>query len=193
MTVSAWVKPNGNEASQTILAKWAGGGSAYRLFLANGSYRFVVALEGGSQVSVIAPATPGVFAHLAGVFDGSNVEIFVNGALVQSKAAPGTSHLSARPAMIGNVSNQPFAGAIDEVRLSNKALSSRQIERLAVRPSTLQNRGLHTYSSPWLVVPAVMPSADPAPSMVPAGPRHHPGHRQPEHAEDDPVQSWRPR
>ena len=127
MTVSAWVKPNGTSAPQTIAGKWYAPDS-YMLWLSNGSYRFSVALAGGGWFSVATPATAGVFSHVTGVFDGANLNIYVGANLMAQTSAVGTLQASARSVTIGNHPTwNPFAGAIDEVQLYNVALSAEQI------------------------------------------------------------------
>jgi hypothetical protein len=125
MTVSAWVKPNGTSAPQTLVGKWYAPDS-YLLWLSNGSYRFSVALAGGGSFSVSAPATVGVFSRVTGIFGQGYLKIYVDGALIQSASiGGGTLQPSTRPVTIGNhPAWNPFSGAIDEVQLYDVDLTA---------------------------------------------------------------------
>lgn len=119
MTVSAWVNPEGISAPQTIVGKWYAPDS-YLLSLSNGTYRFSVALAGGVATSVAAPATASTWTHVAGVFNGAEIKIYLNGKLHASAPAMGTLQSSYRPVTIGNHPTwNPFKGKIDKVVLYN--------------------------------------------------------------------------
>lgn len=78
-----------------------------------------------------APAATGVWQHVAGVYDGANLLLYRNGALVASTRASGTLQQSARPVVIGNhPSWSAFNGNIDHVYLYNRALTAAEIGTL---------------------------------------------------------------
>jgi hypothetical protein len=72
--------------------------------------------------------------HVAGVFDGDEMRLYVDGVLVGSEAVVGTIPLENAPLLIGTRLRLPsstFHGAIDEVRIYDRALNPGEIERLA--------------------------------------------------------------
>ncbi|WP_224245751.1 LamG domain-containing protein [Hyalangium gracile] len=131
MTVSAWVKPSRITGLQSLVGKWYSP-DAYILLIQDGQYRFTVQLSNGQLPSVSAPATVNQWAHVAGVFNGSSIQLYVNGVLAASAPAQGTIQDSARPLVLANhPSWNAYAGALDEVRLYNVPLTSRQVRFLA--------------------------------------------------------------
>lgn len=136
LTLAAWVKPENTAASQTIVNKWYAKDS-YMLLVEGGSFHFSIAIPGGEwgkAFTVQAPAVAGTWSHVAGVFDGSSILIYVNGTLRASSAVPAGSILqqSSRPVVIGNhPSWNAFRGSLDEVRIYNAALNSTQVSLIA--------------------------------------------------------------
>ncbi|WP_434041135.1 MULTISPECIES: LamG-like jellyroll fold domain-containing protein [Sorangium] len=150
MTAAAWVKPSSTSGLRTIVNKWYAMDS-YALFLQDGQYRFSVAFPGGSwgtTVDVAAPATPGVWSHVAGVYDGTRVLLYVNGALAASatvSAEPRALQASTRPIVIGNhPSWSAYAGTIDEVRLYDVPLTGAQVKALTRNTYHVATNGLDT-------------------------------------------------
>lgn len=136
MTAAAWVKPTSAAGVRTIVNKWYTM-DAYALYVADGKYSFSVALPGGTWGAtheVSAPAVAGVWSHVAGVYDGTSLSLYIDGALVASKQISSQVQAlqdSARPIVIGNhPSWNGFAGQIDEVRLYDVSLSAAQVKSL---------------------------------------------------------------
>ena len=135
MTVAAWVKPTSTAGLRTIVNKWYSPDS-YLLRIADGHFQFCLAFPGGpwgQTESVSFPAEAATWTHVAGVYDGHTIRLYLNGQLVASKdAAHGNIQDSARPLVIGNHPVwSAFQGQIDEIRLYNVALSSTQLKALA--------------------------------------------------------------
>ena len=148
MTAAAWVKPGAVSGLRTIVNKWYAADS-YSLIVADGQYNFSVALAGGgAHHQVVAPATAGVWAHVAGVWDGKKLSLYVDGALAASKVVstvPRALQDSPRPLEIGNhPSWNAFAGQIDEVRLYGAALSPAQVKSLTRTVYHVARTGLDT-------------------------------------------------
>jgi hypothetical protein len=140
MTVAAWVKPLRVSGLQTIVNKWYAMDS-YMLLIENGNFVFTVAIPGGqwgTSIKVSAKVTPDVWTqwtHVAGVYDGQMLLLYINGQLVASTAASGRLQDSDRPISIGNhPSWNAFKGSIDEVRLYNVALNASQVSELLSKP-----------------------------------------------------------
>lgn len=81
----------------------------------------------------------GHWHHVAGVYDGDQMRLYVDGRLeagrpVKSKVSLGTDG----PLWVGrkfNDGSSPFLGTVDEVRVYGRALSAPEIQRLAKRPT----------------------------------------------------------
>lgn len=156
MTIAAWVLPQNLSKWQTIVNKWYTPDS-WGLFIdASGRFNFTVALPGGNKAATAA-ATLNVWTHVAGVYDGANVRIYVNGSQVGAAVpATGTVNASSRAIAIGShPSWNAMQGLIDEVKLYRQALSAGQIAALAAAPVTVSTRGLHLNATPWICDPAI--------------------------------------
>lgn len=103
--------------------------SDYGLFCSDGTIDFSVLLGNkyASATSSGAVLRPGTWHHVAGVFDGKQVRVYVDGKLVAMRNAKGRRRTNKLPLMIGadvNKNGGPtshFAGRIDDVRLSKVA------------------------------------------------------------------------
>lgn len=130
VTVSAWVKPSTTNGSQTIVNKWYAK-DAYFLGIKNGKFKFAVSFPDGAWgeiKDVKADATANDWQHVVGVYDGSQIEIYVDGVLKDSKSASGNLQSSTRPVAVGShPSWNSFKGSIDMVTIYDKALSSDQL------------------------------------------------------------------
>ncbi len=78
----------------------------------------------------------GEWAHVAAVYDGTQMQVYVDGAPVGSMAKSGTIDINPLVATwIGgnppDPTSKPWPGAIDEVRLYNRGLSGTEVEALA--------------------------------------------------------------
>ncbi len=125
-TLEAWIRPAAVQ-SASYLAKTEQ--SDYALDLQNGVPGFHAHL-GGTYSSAIAKdltVAPEVWTHVAGVFDGQTMKLFVNGKLVASTPAKGPRKPNTLPLYVGadpDAKSQPgrfFKGQMDEVRISRSA------------------------------------------------------------------------
>ncbi|HEV3029170.1 MAG TPA: LamG domain-containing protein, partial [Planctomycetota bacterium] len=144
LTVAAWVNvatlPR-SEWGMYLFSDYSsdGGRSTFALrVMGTGSAQFLWQTE-DAEPPVAASSgrlTPGIWAHLAGVWDGTARMLYVNGVLDGTAKGP-----QARPDIGGNVSiGRPgaynglyFSGRIDDVRIYNRALSTAEIRSLVGR------------------------------------------------------------
>jgi hypothetical protein len=72
----------------------------------------------------------GSWTHLATTFNGSSLQLYVNGALVRTTARTGSILVSTGALQIGgnNFWGEYFGGLIDEVRVYNRALTAAEIQ-----------------------------------------------------------------
>ena len=101
-----------------------------------------VTLSGDSAQIVSSSQEPVLnqWSHVAGVYDGASLSIYVNGELVTSKAASGMLQQNSYPLYLGGDYNNPasyFKGKIDDVRIYNRALSTQEIQILYALRGTL--------------------------------------------------------
>ncbi len=138
-SVEAWVNANAiGTAQHRIVAKdEIGVPGQFMLWFVNGELRFQVRNTSGAWIFAQAPTTPaaGTTFHVAGVFDGSDVILYVDGAEVD-RIALGTAatNTNSLPITIGadsdpnNARDHIFDGTIDEVAIYDGALTALQIE-----------------------------------------------------------------
>ena len=124
LTVEAWLKADAFSERVGLVAKSES--SEYCIFVSNGIPLFEVHLDGAYRVARADDLRlrTGRWYHLAGVYDGSEVRLYVDGRLVSSSPCSGTRTLNGLPLVIGgdvDAAGHPtsfFQGEIDEVRLS---------------------------------------------------------------------------
>ena len=127
LTLETWVCGVDFSGRRGLCAKTQN--SEFALFCSDGVADFSVHL-GGQYVSANSKQQvlrAGVWHHVAGVFDGAEVRLYVDGKLVASKAGAGARTRNALPFYIGadptgrgNPSSQ-ITGKLDDVRLSKVA------------------------------------------------------------------------
>lgn len=141
LTIEAWIKPNISDGVEegVIFARnaWA---ETLVLWQYHTYYilRIDTSNDGGGIVETNTPADsvdPGEYQHLVGTYDGSNMKIYLNGVLQDTAPQTqlvndggDTAYLGIRyrdPP--GNPSERFFDGAIDEVRIYNRALTEKEI------------------------------------------------------------------
>ena len=122
-TIETWVKPKRHKGYDAIVAKTES--SEYAFFADHGAVRFDVHLGGRYVAAMAADAIPeNQWSHLAGVYDGQNVILFINGKQVDSKPAKGKRKSNTLPLYLGADPNRggapsrAFLGQLDEFRLS---------------------------------------------------------------------------
>lgn len=122
-TLEAWVNPKQVAGDQAIVAKMHD--SEFSFFMKEGVPQFSVHLN-GRYVSARATdvLSSGRWTHLSGVYDGSEVRLYVDGEMVSSKPGSGKRKLNRLPLYIGadpgkgGEATRPFDGKIDEVKIS---------------------------------------------------------------------------
>ena len=133
MTLEAWVNPDTvNSAYCDVIYK---GNDNYYLegtTVDGGGVPGIGGTFGGSDVVLFGPATLALntWTHLAATYDGTTARLYVNGTQVASQAQTGDIATSTNALQIGgdSIYNQFFQGAIDEVRIYNRALSAAEIQ-----------------------------------------------------------------
>jgi glucose/arabinose dehydrogenase len=150
-SVSFWIKQDrGNFVNSSVIShvnssKTAGWYVQSNTKNLDSNIQFSVANSEGKIFSASAPIDTEVFQNIVGVFDGNAVKIYSNGFLVDMVAFSGDYIADPDvPLNIGLNSydyEQVWNGAIDEVRLYDKAISQDEIQGLANYGKYLQSSG----------------------------------------------------
>jgi hypothetical protein len=136
LTLEGWVFPYGFGSPMTIVSK--DDGSSSREYLLNlitsGAgqpvFRAHIGLSSGFQYIDGTRAIPtNTWTHVAMVYDGSSLSIYVNGALDVTAGAHGLISATPLPLLIGAAGPAawPFTGLIDELSLYRRGLSSEEV------------------------------------------------------------------
>lgn len=140
VAVAAWVHPNTVTGDQPIVIKRLNNRTAFSLGIHNGNIQMSVVLTTGTTVISQAPISPGVWTHVAGMFDGTFVFLFINGQQFGQVYGAGTIRDVFAPLRFGaTTQSQHFDGILDEVFVSTEAVTVSTLTSLACisRPSTL--------------------------------------------------------
>jgi N-acetylneuraminic acid mutarotase len=138
LSVSVWVQPELLNGYSMVLSKDDGGrGLQFYLQGAAGVCLAWFGLGDGSWHNLMFAATfvPGQWAHLAATYDGQYLRTFVDGNPAGMLLYSGTNAYGSRPVAIARNTysgNEYFAGALDDLRLYNRALSLSEIQQLAL-------------------------------------------------------------
>ena len=140
ITLDAWIFPsssleNSSNAHGSIINKRTAENSrGYTFEIDNenttNGLRFEIQTSTDSFGLLVPNATkPDVWQHVAAVYDGLNMTIYVNGVAVGSTGATGTINAVSNPLVIGQniVNGESFPGLIDEVELFSCTLSPGEI------------------------------------------------------------------
>ena len=143
LTISAWIKPdfgagNGIDTIMTMRAGCNGFGISYNLNVSKPSGTFSLTLDDQGFVPAVSTSpipNDGQFHHVAGTYDGSLLEIYLDGAKVGE--APLTAPLLSTGANVvishhGGSCPQRSAAVIDEIQFYDRALGATEIATLFV-------------------------------------------------------------
>ncbi len=140
LTVAFWMKWNGpNGAYQGIVAKRSGrddAGICWQIMVDLNNYNVTLSRYNvTTQLGVCVPLV-NQWQHVAYTFDGTTATRYVDGGPVLSDVFS-LSPAANTQVVIGALArggNQPFNGALDDVRLYNRALTPAEVWRLAQEP-----------------------------------------------------------
>ena len=162
-TISAWINLDTQTGYRRIIGKANSTNTRcnYGLGLENGYKPGVIANSGSwySNYSTTALNT-GTWYHLAGVYDGSNFILYVNGVLDNTTSVSGfnistaASDTSGDDLLIGAkpiYSSENFAGMMDEIAIWNTALTSTQVSEIYNATGTNLTKDLTTVSGSNLI------------------------------------------
>lgn len=162
ITIETWIKANQTNANgdwESIVSK---GNAAWEINATPGAKTLTFALTGPNPNIVTGSrnVNDGQWHHVAGLYNGTNIYLYVDGALDASTQATGLISPNHYPMGIGYNAQGPFGyptyfynGAVDEVSIYNRALSSNEIaaiysagvggKYLSAIPPTVTNQPLN--------------------------------------------------
>ncbi|MBL7932894.1 MAG: choice-of-anchor D domain-containing protein, partial [Bacteroidia bacterium] len=123
ITLEAWVKPTSTVGLGSIVGNWQSPTSVMQFLLQRSGDKFCLHIDGGTgyQSLFSAPNTVSLntWQHVAGVWDGSQMRLYINGVLQGVLTNTGSSFPTrSNNVMIGgNNVNEQLTGSIDEVRV----------------------------------------------------------------------------
>jgi hypothetical protein len=135
ITIAGWINPRSFTQYSTVVSANSEG-YLWGYFSTGGTPNFYIwnSVGSWSSVSSASALSTNTWQYLAGTFDGQYLRIFING--VQT----GVTNLGTSGNTIGYVSNNTyignygnfyfFPGAIDEIRIYNRALSATEIQEM---------------------------------------------------------------
>ena len=145
VTVAAWIFLQGPVTEfATALSRQIGGGygQLYHLSVTNDAEAALYITPSASgQVVFYGPMNvpQQTWVHIAATYDGSQVHLYLNGALLGSRPASGSFDVETNPVIIGGNANaanhavsELIPGQLDEVMLYRRALAADEIARLAM-------------------------------------------------------------
>jgi hypothetical protein len=142
VTVEAWIFPTELHSDINAVAQKWGDLSNRRQYQigvidVDGTARFYISHTGIDHQRPIGEGVPAnQWTHLAGTFDGQVIRVFVNGKFSEELDSPGGIHQSDLDFFIGGygpddeyAQNRHFNGIIDEVRVSDEALTEDDLKK----------------------------------------------------------------
>ena len=135
VAVAAWVNPTTVTGDQPIVLKRANDKTSFSLGIHKGNVEMSVVLASGKTVISQAPITAGTWSHVAGLYDGTFVFLFINGQQFGQVYAGSALRDEFAPIRIGaTTQSQFFNGIIDEVFLTMQPISKDALTALACLP-----------------------------------------------------------
>ncbi len=131
LTLSAWIQHAPGTGWRSIIDKRDVANDGYDLYVSSSSRLFMRINNQTLQGSAVID--DGAWHHVVGIYDGNQLQLFVDGVLDGSKSASGLSINTWRGLRLGEnweQGNSYFAGAMDDVRIYGRALSSADVTAL---------------------------------------------------------------
>jgi subtilisin-like proprotein convertase family protein len=139
VTVAGWVRPNDIIRDGTPLAaKGMSGNEAWGLdFIGSSPHLFFYISGKQYSCQAAAPVNLNAWTHVAGMYDGVTIKLYINGELANScPASVGNLDknteavtIGARQRGVGSY-DKNFNGAIDDIRLYRRAISANEVKEL---------------------------------------------------------------
>ncbi|MBL8210314.1 MAG: DUF4185 domain-containing protein [Bryobacterales bacterium] len=168
-SISLWYRQVSGAPVQSLISKPYGSGTdnSFGLFLVNNRLLYH-SVGGAGQIQVPAPGA-NTWAHVAVVKLGTQVRMYVNGALAGASTSSATIQYDSKPLLVGAEDDAGlkyyFGGELDDVRLYNRALSEAEVQAVRVDGAASQTPQPETPTPPPPTTPTA--PAPPPPSTPP--------------------------
>lgn len=128
ITIDAWINPAAT-GGRVVDKITAGGADGYLLDTYGGVVRLIVDSHGLSGTTAIPTGT---WSHVAGVYDGAQMRVYLNGTLDGTLDTTSAIPTNALPVRIGAASDggSLFSGLIDEAEIFDRGLSQAEIQAI---------------------------------------------------------------
>ena len=138
-TITAWVyRSSAPGGWRSVVSKPVGGGDENSIYLAFKENKYTLYIRTSAGIGWLTGTTPPTnqWIHLAGLYDGSRMQIYVNGTLNATANFSGVLSVDASSIIIGADNNYGTIGEfhhgfIDDVCIYSRALTLAEIEALA--------------------------------------------------------------
>ena len=137
ITITAWVNLADSNGNRRIVQKSTpGSDNQYRLLLEWGSFKFDAGPGVSPKEVTTAIFSTGEWHHVAGVYDGKEIAIYIDGEKVVHQDASGEMTPSTGPLFIGAKWNDPahpgdyWKGILDEIAIFNRGLTGDEIKEV---------------------------------------------------------------
>jgi hypothetical protein len=134
ITVEAWVRPRGIPRALDVapVVSMYGANRGWELRCGSGACAFVVIIDNATYAVSASGLVPGAWYHIAGVYDGQALYIYLNGVLKSGRPLKGSITLYPFGLGIGLNTYWPdriFTGELAEIRLWRRPRDQREIQR----------------------------------------------------------------
>jgi hypothetical protein len=133
-TITAWIyiQPGSFSPYRTILSKKTDSSTSlkYGFLYFNATYLDFYVNTSLNYYNARLPISANNWYHIAGVWNGTHIILYLNGNNSNTASMPGTQITSSRPLLMGywEGGGAPFNGTVDEVRIYNRSLSQVYIQ-----------------------------------------------------------------
>jgi concanavalin A-like lectin/glucanase superfamily protein len=132
LAVAAWINPELTDGNRPVVLKRLQNQTAFSLRVQNNQIQFSVTLDSGQTFTSAAPIAANQWSHVAGLYDGRFVFLFLNGEQVGQVFAEGSIRDVDVPLRIGSTTQtQRFVGRIDEVFVSTEPATPADVQALS--------------------------------------------------------------
>lgn len=135
LTLSVWAKITDASNVNSMIHKYGGGDSAYKLFYDSGNLTFALSADGtsgtASSIDYAMSPDPNIWYHFAATYDGTTMRLYLDSVEIGSQAHAGGIFNSSLPIRLGqNYYANNYEGHMDDARIYDRALSAGEVAAL---------------------------------------------------------------
>lgn len=135
LSVTAWIRPAGIGATEQFIVSHGSWQNRWKVSISNGYLRFTInGSEGIADIDSRFRIRADIWQHFAAIYNGRDMEVYLNDSLSSFKAWTGTIHTSSSDLTIGQMipgdASYNYEGLIDDLRIFNYGLDQRTIGKI---------------------------------------------------------------